>query len=270
MSPGTSSAPAASRPGGMRVVVRETAAQAGEEAAQAVAAAITEAVRAQGFARVLFASAPSQLPMIKALKAVDMPWSRVTALHVDEYSGIDPSAPQGFGQWLRDHLFDDVKPGVIELMRPDVDPAAECGRYANLVTAGSIDVGCLGIGVNGHLAFNEPNQWSIDDPQLVRPVRLDATSRQQQVDDGCFASLAVVPTTAITLTMPALLAARHLVVTVPGSRKADAVARCVSGDITPAVPASALQTHPSVELFLDRAAAAHIPPGFFGNQAPRP
>ncbi len=267
MSPGTSSTSAGSQPGGMQVVVRETAAQAGAEAAQAVAAAITDAVRAQGSARVLFASAPSQLRMIEALKSMEVPWSRVTALHVDEYAGIDPSAPQGFGRWLRDHLFDDVKPGMVELMRPDVDPATECARYAGLVAAGSIDVGCLGIGVNGHVAFNEPHQWSIDDPALVRPVRLDAASRQQQVDDGCFGALADVPTTAITLTMPALLAARHLVVTVPGSHKADAVARCVSGDVTPAVPASALRTHPSVALFLDRAAAARIPPGFIGNRA---
>lgn len=253
----------------MQVVTRETAADTGEEAARAVAAAISDAVRAQGFARVFFASAPSQLPMIDALKAIDLPWSRVTALHVDEYVGIAPSAPQGFGQWLRDHLFDDVKPGMVELMRPDVDSVAECARYANLVTPGSVDVGCLGIGVNGHLAFNEPYQWSIDDPALVRTVELDATSRQQQVDDGCFASLADVPTTAITLTMPALLAARRLVVTVPGSQKAAAVARCVLGDITPSAPASALQTHPSVTLFLDRAAAAQLPTGVVENRAPQ-
>ena len=261
-------APARSGSGGMQVVIRETAAEAGEEAARATAAAITAAVSARGFARVLFASAPSQLPMLEALKAIDVPWSRVTALHVDEYVGIAPSAPQGFGRWLRDHLFDDVQPAAVELMRPDVDPDAECARYAALVTPGSVDVGCLGIGVNGHLAFNEPYQWSTEDPELVRQVRLDATSRQQQVDDGCFAALADVPTTAITLTMPALLAARRLVVTVPGSQKADAVARCVSGDVTPAVPASALQTHPSVRLFLDRAAAAQIPPDADDTETP--
>lgn len=244
---------------GMRVVVRETAELAGAAAADAVAAAIGEAVRTQGFARVLFASAPSQLPMIEALKSRDVPWPRVTALHVDEYVGIDPAAPQGFGRWLRDHLFDDVKPGTVELMRPDADPAAEIARYAELVGTGSIDLACLGIGVNGHLAFNEPHQWSIDDPELVRLVRLDDVSRQQQVDDGCFATLPEVPTSAITLTVPALLAARHIVVTVPGSHKASAVAGCLSGAVTPAVPASALQTHRSVTLFLDQAAAALAP-----------
>jgi glucosamine-6-phosphate deaminase len=258
MSQGSVPSSAASPPAGIRVVVRATAESAGEEAAQAVASAIGEAVRAQGFARVLFASAPSQLPMIEALKSADVPWSRVTALQVDEYVGIDPQAPQSFGRWLRDHLFDAVAPGTVELMRPDDDPMAECARYAALVATGSIDLACLGIGVNGHLAFNEPNRCAIDDPQLVRLVRLDAASRQQQVDDGCFASLAEVPTAAITLTMPALLAARRIAAMVPGSHKANAVARCVSGTVTPATPASALQTHPSVALFLDRDAASQL------------
>lgn len=253
--------------GGFRIAVGDTAAAAGEQAARAVMTAINDAVRAQGFARVLFASAPSQLPMIEALKNLDVPWSRVTALHVDEYVGIARSAPQGFGRWLRDHLFDDVKPGTVELMRPDVDPNVECKRYADILATGSIDACCLGIGVNGHLAFNEPYQWSIDDPELVRVVQLDATSRQQQVDDGCFSSIAEVPTSAITLTMRALLAARHLIVTVPGSHKAEAVAGCVSGAITSAVPASALRDHASAVLYLDRDAAASIPPGVLANLA---
>ncbi|HEY5201449.1 MAG TPA: 6-phosphogluconolactonase [Acidothermaceae bacterium] len=248
----------ASRATALRVVVRDTAPEAGADAAIAMATVLREAVRRQGLARVLFASAPSQSPMIDALKAQDVPWARVTALHIDEYVGIDPSAPQAFGRWLQDHLFNDVRPGVVELMRPDADPAQECERYGRLVAAAPIDVACLGIGVNGHLAFNEPYQWTIDDPVRARLVQLDVESRRQQVDDGCFASLDEVPTCAITLTIPTLLAARHLVVTVSGSHKAQAVARCVSGAITPAVPASALQTHTSVRLFLDRAAAAHV------------
>lgn len=239
----------------MRVVVRDLPGQAGADAAGEAAQIIRQVVRERGSARVLFASAPSQLPMLEALKEQDLPWSQVVALHLDEYVGIDPAAPQAFGQWLRDHLFDEVQPGVVELIRPDADAEEECRRYAAEVRAAPIDLVCLGIGVNGHIAFNEPYQWTIDDPVVARVVDLDTVSRQQQVDDGCFAGLAEVPTRAITLTVPAILSARHLVVMVPGAHKADAVAACVDGEVTPSVPASALRTHPSVALYLDSAAA---------------
>ncbi len=242
----------------LRLVVRESAALAGAAAASAAADLIRDAVRMQGAARVLFASAPSQIEMIEALKAELLPWSQVTALHLDEYVGIPAQDPRSFGQWLRNHLFDEVRPGAVELIRPDADPLQECRRYGEVLDAGPIDLACIGIGVNGHLAFNEPYQWTIDDLVRVRTAHLDTASRQQQVDDGCFASLAEVPTRAMTLTVAAVLASRHLVVMVPGAHKADAVARTVDGPVIPAVPASALQTHPAATLFLDRAAARQI------------
>ena len=244
---------------GITVSVTPDPASAGREAGVAAAASIAAATRRQGSARVIFASAPSQEAMLAELiSAADIDWAKVQAFHMDEYVGLPAQHPQAFGQWLEERLAS-VDIGSFERIDPSEDPAREARRYAALIAAGPVDVVCMGIGVNGHIAFNEPDATRFDDPDRVRVVELDAESRKQQVDDGLFPGIDDVPTEAVTLTVPALLAAREVVVTVLGERKAPAVSAALAGPVGPHCPASAIRSHRSARVFLDRAAAARLP-----------
>ena len=212
---------------------------------------------ARGTARVIFASAPSQEGMLAHLaRESRIDWEGVQAFHMDEYLGLDQEHPQAFGRWLLDRL-----PGAVRLerIRTDAQTDGEIARYTELVTRAPIDVTCLGVGVNGHIAFNEPGQTEFSDPRTVREIGLDDVSRQQQVDDGLFDELSAVPATALTLTVPALVSARSMVCTVLGAGKADAVVRALTGPVTEDCPASVLRTHPDAGWFLDSAAAAGLP-----------
>lgn len=238
--------------------IGSTAEEAGQHAAAHAAKTLRATVAKSGSARVLFAAAPSQQNLLDSLSAEALPWPQIHAFHVDEYVGIDPAAPQSFGRWLSTRLFDRV-PIRAELIDPTADPDAEAARYGALLRERPIDLALLGIGVNGHLAFNEPYQWLIDDPQPVRSVVLDEISRRQQVDDGCFDSLSDVPMAALTVTVPILLSAKSIVVTVVGARKARSVAGTLEDGIKPSVPASALQAHRDVTLYLDAPALSKAP-----------
>ncbi len=230
-----------------------TRAAMGSAAALDIAAAMRDRIALSGAVRMVFAAAPSQAEMLEALVAMpDLPWDRVTAFHMDEYVGLAPGAPQRFASWLGTHLFDRVTCGAVHRIEPDPDPAIEARRYAALLAAAPIDIVCLGIGVNGHIAFNDPPVADFDDPEDVKIVELDAICRQQQVDDGCFPSLAAVPRSAITLTVPRLLRAERLFCVVPGPMKRAAVAMTLSGPITTDCPASILRRHPDCILYLDR------------------
>jgi glucosamine-6-phosphate deaminase len=230
---------------------------AGAAAARVAAAALRTAIAEHGAARLLLASAPSQESMLAALVAADsVDWSRVHAFHMDEYVGLPVAHPLSFGQWLADRLAT-VPLGRFDRICPGADPAAEITRYAGLLPAGGFDLTCLGIGMNGHLAFNEPGA-RFDDPEPVRLVGLDQESRRQQGHEGLFDTLDDVPTHAVTLTVPAVLRARTVVATVLGSHKAEAVADAVEGPLDPACPGSALRTHPAVSMHLDPAAAAKL------------
>jgi glucosamine-6-phosphate deaminase len=223
----------------------------GRAAARDIAAAIIGRLETQAEVRMIFASAPSQEATLRELaehRGID--WSRVTAFHMDEYLGLDPAAPQRFGNWLRAAFLDRVPIGAAHLIDTDAEP----GAYAALLSAAPIDITCLGIGVNGHLAFNDPPA-DLADPDLVKIVELDEVSRRQQVDDGCFATLDAVPHGAITLTVPALLSASEIFCMVPGERKRDAVTRALQGPITGALPASALRTHPRCTIYVDDGSA---------------
>jgi glucosamine-6-phosphate deaminase len=227
----------------------------GAAAAAEVAAAMHSASAASGRVRMAFAAAPSQEEFLTALAAAPgLDWSRVTAFQLDDYVGLSEEAPQRFGEFLRTRLFDRVRPGEVHLIGPaegSEDAAAECRRYAALVGAAPLDIVCLGIGENGHLAFNDPPVADFQDPELVKVVELDDACRRQQVNDGCFAALDQVPTHAITLTIPALLGGRRLVCVVPGPTKREAVRRTLAGPIETACPAAILRTHPACTLYLD-------------------
>jgi glucosamine-6-phosphate deaminase len=227
----------------------------GRAAAADIAAAMRRRIAAAGSARMVFAAAPSQSEMLAAL--LDEPsldWGRVTAFHMDEYIGIDADAPQAFGNWLDHYLFGKARFGAVHRIFPGSAPGEAAARYARLLDEAPIDIVCLGIGVNGHIAFNDPPVADFDDPEDVKIVELDAVCRRQQVDDGCFADLADVPTHALTLTIPRLLRAAELFCVVPGPLKRAAVAATLQGPISTACPASILRRHPACTLHIDREA----------------
>lgn len=243
------------------VIIRDTAEAAGASAGRAAADVLTEVLERQDRARVIFASAPSQEQMLATLGADPrIDWTRVDSFHMDDYLGLDPSHPAAFGTWLADRL-PQAAQGGLDRIRADADPDQEAARYGAALAAAPIDLVCLGIGVNGHIAFNEPGDTDFDTPEQVRLIELAHTSRQQQVDEGLFPDLESVPATALTLTVPALLAGSVLVCTVLGAAKADAVAATLAGPVDPGVPATAMLTHPRVQIHLDQAAAAQLPAG---------
>ena len=235
----------------------------GRAAAAEVARAMRERLARRPRLRMVFAAAPSQRDMLHALAAEPgLDWSRVTAFHMDEYLGLAPGAPQRFGHWLHRELFDRVPLGRIHLLEPGPDPERTARDYAAELAAAPVDLVCLGIGENGHLAFNDPPVADFADPLDVKLVELDEDCRRQQVTDGCFTALDEVPRRAITLTVPRLLAADRLFCVVPGARKREAVQRALLGPVGPLCPATALRDHPDCTLFLDRESAAGLPEGF--------
>jgi glucosamine-6-phosphate deaminase len=224
----------------------------GAAAAADIAAELRRLLAAKRDVRMVFAAAPSQSETLAALVAAPgIDWSRVTAFHMDEYIGLPAGAEQRFAVWLDDQIFGRLGFGAVHRITPEPDPAAETVRYAGLLAAAPIDVVCLGIGVNGHIAFNDPPVADFADPLDVKIVDLDETCRQQQVDDACFATLADVPRRAITLTVPRLLRAERLFCVVPGRLKRAAVAATLGGPVATSCPASALRGHPAVTLYLD-------------------
>lgn len=229
----------------------------GSAAGQAVAEKLKELL-AKKPVSVIFAAAPSQnefLETLVAAKGID--WSRVTAFHMDEYVGLPGTAPQSFGRWLHARIFDKVKPGKVHYLDGMAkDVKQECARYTALLKAAPPDVTCMGIGENGHLAFNDPPVADFTDPQAVKVVALDLASRKQQVNDGCFDKLDAVPQTAMTLTIPTLLSAPWIYCMVPGPRKAQAVKRTLEGSIATECPATILRQHDRAVLFLDKESAS--------------
>ena len=216
-------------------------------AANDVAAELRLRLSQAAGARMIFAAAPSQAEMLAHLcRAEGIDWPRVTAFHMDEYVGLALDAPQRFAAWLEAHLFRRLAFGAVHRLAPDAPDA-----YAALLATAPIDIVCLGIGVNGHIAFNDPPVADFADPRDAKRVVLDDICRQQQVDDQSFATLADVPTEAVTLTVPRLLRADRLFCVVPGRLKRAAVRATLHGPIATACPASILRTHPDCILYLD-------------------
>lgn len=240
----------------LRVVVAADRAAMGAAAAAHATERLRGILEARPRARVIFAAAASQQDFLDFLAATPgIDWGRVDAFHLDEYVGLPKGDPRSFGRWLDEHIWSRVHPGRVELLDGgNPDPDAECARYGALLDDGGIDLALIGIGENGHLAFNDPHVADFDDPLTVKPVEIDETSRRQQVRDGAFDSLDEVPRLAMTVTMSAILASRATSVVVPGPQKAEAVHRTLDGPITTACPASALRLHRDAVLFLDEPA----------------
>ena len=225
----------------------------GEAAARDIKACILSLLEKKESIRMIFAAAPSQNEVLAALaNDKEIPWERVDAFHMDEYIGLDAEAPQGFGNFLNRAIFG-VAPfrsvSYIDITAEDAE--RECERYAALLCAAPIDIVVMGIGENGHIAFNDPPVADFNDPKAVKPVVLDEICRQQQVNDGCFPSIDRVPTHAITLTCPTLASAEYLFCIVPAPTKAEAVYHTLHDEISERCPATILRTHENAVLYLD-------------------
>jgi glucosamine-6-phosphate deaminase len=237
----------------IRVRIADNRDLLGGISARAVADTIRALLKERSQVNLVFAAAPSQNEFLAALLRQPIEWGRLNAFHMDEYIGLDQHAPQSFAWYLQTHLFGMAPFRSVHLLNgiaPDLD--AECARYAGLLRQFPIDIVCMGIGENNHLAFNDPPVADFHDPKSVKVVTLDEDCRRQQVNDGCFPSLAAVPERALTLTIPALLDCRFIFAMVPGKRKANAVFHTLNSPVTQQYPSTILKQHSTVQLFLDK------------------
>ena len=246
----------------LQVNVYDTRAAMGAAAARDIKNKFCELLATKPQINVIFAAAPSQNEVLASLVAdQDIDWSRINAYHMDEYIGLAADAPQGFGNFLRAHLFDQVpfaSVNLIDITAKDAD--REAARYGALLDQNLADIVVMGIGENGHIAFNDPPVADFHDTQTVKAVKLDEICRNQQVNDGCFAAIDQVPTHALTVTVPALTRAPYLFCIVPAPSKAWAVRETLTGSIDEHCPASVLRTHDNAILYLDRDSAAQLAP----------
>jgi glucosamine-6-phosphate deaminase len=229
----------------------------GKDAATQAASILRAAIAAYGHANAILATGNSQLTMLAALSKENVDWSRVNLFHMDEYVGLPPTHSASFRRFLREKIVDIVHPAAFYGVEGDAADAEDaCRRYAELLHQHPADLVCLGIGENGHIAFNDPPYADFNDPKWVKVVTLAEKSRLQQVGEGHFSSLDAVPTQAITLTIPALLAAKQMLCIVPELRKAEPVKATLTGPIVETCPASILRTVSHAKLLLDRDAAS--------------
>ena len=237
----------------LRVQVAPNRQELGQQAALTAADKIRELQQTQDFVNIIFASAPSQNEFLAALaQEAGIDWSRIRAFHMDEYIGLPADAPQTFGRYLKQQLFDKVLIGeVFYLDGSALDPQQECLRYAALLDQYPTDITCMGIGENCHIAFNDPHVADFNDPVFVKQVELDLMSRMQQVHDACFESLEQVPTHALTLTIPALLRAHSIFCMVPAAQKAAAINHTLVDPVSEKYPSTSLRNHADATLYID-------------------
>ncbi|MGV8095416.1 MAG: glucosamine-6-phosphate deaminase [Mangrovibacterium sp.] len=238
-----------------QVFILENRDELGKIAAGKVAETIRNLLIKKPEISMVFGAAPSQNEFFFYLTSENnVDWSRVHAFHMDEYIGLPAGSEQSFRTYLDEHVFSKVPFKSVHYINGNVageEIEKECERYTQLLKKHPVDISCLGIGENGHIAFNDPHNADFGDKKWVKVVDMDQACRQQQVNDGCFGSLEKVPTHAITLTIPALLSGTHLFCAVPSRAKAVAVKNTIYGKVSEKCPASILRLHPSVKLFLD-------------------
>jgi glucosamine-6-phosphate deaminase len=240
----------------MPVLMFESNDALGARATDDLAGILIPTIAERGLASIILATGNSQLAFMEALRVREgIDWSKVVVFHMDEYLGMSDRHPASFPKYIREKLTDHVRPRAFYAMRGDArDVQAEMARYRDLLAQYPADACVLGIGENGHLAFNDPPA-DFETEAVIHIVNLDERCRLQQVGEGHFATLADVPTQALSLTVPALLAARRVLGVVPESRKAEAVRAALRGPVTPDCPASILRTRSHVTLYLDQDSA---------------
>ncbi|NQT26085.1 glucosamine-6-phosphate deaminase [candidate division KSB1 bacterium] len=244
----------------LRVQVYESVENLGKAASDFTAGKLKRAITNERSANLILATGASQFSFLESLnkdKSID--WSKITVFHLDEYLGMSDQHPASFRKYLRERILDEVKPAKVYYLEGDApDIQSVISEYEDLLRTHPVHVACIGIGENGHLAFNDPPVADFNDPKLVKIVELDEQCRQQQFDEGWFDSFDAVSTHALSLTIPAIMGSQSISCVVPDRRKAEAVAGAVQGPISTACPASILRSHPDVTLFLDNEAAALI------------
>ena len=237
----------------LRVQIYSTRREMGLAAAKDVAATIRALLAHQPAVNIIFAAAPSQNEFLEALcEEKDIEWKRINAFHMDEYVNLPADAPQGFGNFLKERILGKLPFRSVNYLNGNHPrPDEECIRYAALLQQHPVDIVLMGIGENGHVAFNDPHVARFDDPKPVKTVDLDEKCRMQQVNDGCFSSINEVPTHAITLTVPTLMSGRYLFCMVPAKTKAWAVYHTIHDSVSEVIPATCLRTHGNAVLYAD-------------------
>lgn len=244
----------------LQIFIAESRKEMGALSGQDVISMIKILLQEKEQLNIMFGAAPSQNDVLAEIVSdTEIDWSRINGFHMDEYIGLAADAPQGFGNFLRERIFGKLPFRSVYYIDPTAkDPEAEAIRYEKLLQEYPMDICVLGVGENGHVAFNDPGEAQFDDPKLVKTVHLDERCRQQQVNDGCFASIDDVPKTALTVTIPGLLRAKAMFCVVPTSKKAEAIMHMLSEPITPDCPASILRTKDGARLYLDPDAAERL------------
>jgi len=243
----------------LKIEIADSRISMGKAAANEVVLQIKKMLNEKDELRMVFAAAPSQNEFLSEFIKMDLEWNRIIAFHMDEYIGLNENADQLFSRYLTDHIFSKVNFKKVNLLRSNaINVAEECKRYADLLSEQPIDIVCMGIGENGHIAFNDPPVADFTDKEKVKIVELDVECRQQQVNDGCFNTFVEVPKTAITLTVPMLLSASHLSIVVPGERKANAVYKTLYSEISTSCPSTILRKHKNAIMYLDTDSANKI------------
>lgn len=243
----------------LRVEIYPTREQMGQHAAQDAIEYINAQLETKQELNIVFAAAPSQNDVLKALDNGNIDWSRINAFHMDEYVGLEVDSPNCFRSYLEEHVFSRFPFKSVHYIYTQKDsPEAICDNYKKVLEQNAIDIVFMGIGENGHIAFNDPHVALFDDPEPVKIVVLDQMCRNQQVNDGCFETIDQVPTHAITLTIPTLLSADRIFCVVPVATKANAVEAVCKGGITEQCPASILRNHKNATLYCDSDSASKI------------
>ena len=243
----------------LKVKIYETRALMGSAAAEIISDKINELLKTKEYVNIIFASAPSQNEFLAELNKKSVDWSRINAFHMDEYVGLGIDAPQGFGYFLKERLFDHAACREVHYLNGIAENMeAECNRYADLLLKYPTDIVCLGIGENTHLAFNDPHVADFNDKEIVKIVDLDEACRLQQVNDGCFDNIDQVPTHALTVTIPALFKSTYAYAIVPGPLKANAIYHTINSEISEQYPSTILRMHNNAVLFTDVNGASKI------------
>ncbi len=230
----------------------------GLKAATDVAATIKKLLETKETIGIIFAAAPSQNEFLESLVSnKDIEWNRINAFHMDEYIGLESDAPQGFGNFLRKRIFDLVPfKSVSYIPNKITDTESAITSYTQLIKNTGIDITCMGIGENAHIAFNDPHVADFNDPAMMKVVDLDLKCRNQQVHDGCFKELDDVPTQAFTLTIPVLMSAQYVFCIVPAQTKAQAVYNTINSEISEKYPSTIMRTRPGCRMYLDTDSAS--------------
>lgn len=243
----------------LKIEVYESVEELGKAAAISVAGLLQKSISEKGFANLILATGASQFQFLEHLQKQDINWKKITVFHLDEYFGMPVTHPASFRKYLKERILDKVQPEKVYYLEGDAtDVEAAVAAYEALLKNHPVDVACIGIGENGHIAFNDPPVADFNDPKLVKVVELDEACRKQQLGEGWFATFEDVPTHALSLTIPAIMGCKHISCVVPDERKAKAVFNTINAEISTACPATILRVHADTILYLDKNSASKL------------